>query len=358
MPMARWFSTLLVVLSCLVAAVAALAQPGGSNTYTVDGVDVDVTAADAIQARQQAMREAQRRAIRTLAERLVAPEDRAKIPPVDDAQLDRMIRGIEFARERTLANRYIATLNVVFNADAVKGWLAGSGTGISETVTRAALLVPLWKGQVGVEPLDDRNPWREAWTSLDTTGSAVPLTVVRGDQPDRNALTVEEAYVGDISALARLNQRYRAPTIVVAIAEGNKASGPITVYGLRYDTQTGARSEIARTTVPDAGQLADAARKMHARLDEEWRGVATVRRDSQDALNVYVPIRALSDWVQVRQRLGGVPAIKSVTVRSLESDRAELRLEYFGTTEQLQRVLAQAGLQLDRDAEQWRLQTR
>jgi hypothetical protein len=358
MPMARWFSTFLVVLSCLVAAIAALAQPGGSNTYTVDGVDVDVTAADAIQARQQAMREAQRRAIRTLAERLVAPEDRAKIPPVDDAQLDRMIRGIEFARERTLANRYIATLNVVFNADAVKGWLAGSGTGISETVTRAALLVPLWKGQVGVEPLDDRNPWREAWASLDTTASAVPLTLVRGDQPDRNALSVEEAYVGDISALARLNQRYRAPTIIVAIAEGNKTSGPITVYGLRYDTQTGARSEIARTTVPDTGQLADAAKKMHARLDEEWRGVATVRRDSQDALNVYVPIRALSDWVQVRQRLGGVPAIKSVTVRTLESDRAELRLEYFGSTEQLQRVLAQAGLQLDQDADQWRLQTR
>src|SRR5687767_10482110 len=120
MPMARWFSTFLVVLSCLVAAAAAPAQPGGSNTYAVEGVDVDVTAADAIQARQQAMREAQRRAIRTLAERLVAAEDRAKIPPVDDAQLDRMIRGIEFARERTLANRYIATLNVVFNADAVK----------------------------------------------------------------------------------------------------------------------------------------------------------------------------------------------------------------------------------------------
>jgi len=47
-----------------------------------------------------------------------------------------------------------------------------------------------------------------------------------------------------------------------------------------------------------------------------------------------------------------------VSVRSLESDRAELHLDYFGTAEQLQRTLAQAGLQLDKDADQWRLQVR
>ena len=70
------------------------------------------------------------------------------------------------------------------------------------------------------------------------------------------------------------------------------------------------------TTVPDAGQLAAAAKQIHAKLDEQWRGVATVRRDPQDALDVFVPIRALGDWVQVRQRLGGVPAIKSVVVRT------------------------------------------
>ncbi|HEX9555483.1 MAG TPA: hypothetical protein VF991_03245, partial [Reyranella sp.] len=64
------------------------------------------------------------------------------------------------------------------------------------------------------------------------------------------------------------------------------------------------------------------------------------------------------DWVQVRQRLGSVPAVKNVAVRNLESDRAELRLEYFGTTDELQRTLALAGLTLDKDADKWRLQAR
>ena len=110
--------------------------------------------------------------------------------------------------------------------------------------------------------------------------------------------------------------------------------------------------------MPDAGQLPDAAKKIHAKLDEEWRSIAVVRRDSQAGLDVVVPIRQLSDWVQIRQRLGAVPAVKSVTVRALESERAEVRLEYFGTQDQLQRTLAQAGLQLDKDADQWRLQAR
>jgi hypothetical protein len=182
--------------------------------------------------------------------------------------------------------------------------------------------------------------------------------VVRGDQLDQNALSVEEAYVGDVSALSRLNERYHAPTIIVATLEGDKNSGALTVGGVRYDTQTGARSELPRIPVADAGQLADAAKKLHAKLDEEWRNIAVVRRDAQAGLDVVVPIRELSDWVQIRQRLGAIPAVKSVTVRSLESDRADLHLEYFGTEDQLQRTLAQAGLQLAKDADQWRLQAR
>jgi hypothetical protein len=353
----RWFPTIVVALLAALA-VGGGAQAQGNNAYTVTDVDVDVTGADALQARQQGLGEARRKAAKMLVDRLVTPDERARVQIPDDARLEGMVRGIEFVRERSAPTRYIATLNVVFSPDAVKAWLGGSGAKVAETVSRAALVIPLWKGKSGVEPLDDRNPWREAWQALNTAGSAVPVTVVRGDQLDQSAVSAEQAYVGDVSALSRLNERYRAPTIIVAVVEGDKDSGPLTVGGLRYDTQTGARSEIPKVPVQDAGQLADAAKQMHAKLDEQWRGVAVVRRDAQDTLDVMVPIRALSDWVQVRQRLGGVPAIKSVAVRTLEADRADIRLEYFGTPEELQRTLAQAGLALDKDADKWRLQAR
>jgi hypothetical protein len=358
MPPARWFPTIVVALLAALAAAGGAVAQGAGNDFTVNGVDVDVTGADAVQARELGLREARRKAAAMLVDRLVAADDRARTTVPDDARLQGMVRGIEFVRERSAPGRYIATLNVVFSPGAVKAWLGDGGVKPGETVARPALVVPLWKGKAGLEPLDDRNPWRDAWRTLDSTGSAMPVTLVRGDSTDQTAASSEQAYVGDISALSRLNERYRAPVVIVAVIEGDKEGGPLTMSGLRYDAQTGARSEIAREPVPGAGQLGDAAKKMHARLDEQWRGMAVVRRDSQDALDVYVPIRALGDWAQVRQRLGSVPAIKNIVVRTLEADRADLRLEYFGTPEELQRTLALAGLTLDRDASKWRLQVR
>ena len=359
MPIGRWFSTIVaILLTTFAAGGEASAQAVGSNSYAITGVDVDVSAADAVKAREQGIQEAKRRASRMLVDRLVAAEDRGRVPPLDDARLDNMVRGVEFVRERSVPNRYIATLNVVFAADQAKAWLADSGVKVVETVARPALVIPLWKGKAGVEALDDRNAWREAWRALDTAASSVPVTVVRGDPTDQGALSAEEAFVGDVAALSRLNERYRAPTIIVATVEGDKEAGPLNVGGVRYDMRTGARSEIAAVPVGGSAQLAETAKKMHARLDEDWRSIAVVRRDSQDSLDVVVPLRALGDWVMVRQRLGAVPAVKNVSVRSLESDRAELHLEYYGTAEELQRTLAQAGLRLDKDADRWRLQPR
>lgn len=357
MSSARKFSTILGIVLALLAGAVHGQPAGGSNTFTVDGIDVDVTAQDAVQARQKGIQEARQKAIKLLVDRMVAPEDRSRVPPVDNTRLERLVRGVEFANERTAGNRYIATLSVVFGADQVRSWLAEANIGVTETVARGALVIPLWKGKYGVEPLDDRNAWREAWSRLDTRGTAVPTALVRGDQLDQDAASVEDAFVGNVTALARLNERYRAPTIIVATAEGDP-SGPITVGGVLYDMQTGARTELPKMTVANEGQLGDAARKLHARLDEERRSLATVRRDTQDAIDVVVPLRALSDWVQVRQRLGAIPAVKTVSVRTLEADRAELRLDYFGSIDQLQKTLAQAGLQLDKEADKWRLQVR
>lgn len=362
MPPARWFfsrlSTILIAAMAVIAGGAQAQVTTAGNTFTITGIDVDVTGADAIKAREQGIREAQGKAVKLLIERMVAPEDRAKVPPLAAGQLDTMVRGVEFANERTAPNRYIATLSIVFAADPVKAWLGQGGISVVETVARAALVIPLWKGRNGVEPLDDRNPWRDAWTKLDTTASAVPIRVVRGDQIDQDAVGVEELFVGDVSALARLNERYNAPTVIVSTVEGSRDGGPLSIGGIRYDAQTGARSEIGRQSVAGVAQLDDAAKQMHARLEQAWRSVAMVRRDSQDTIDVVVPIRTLGDWVQVRQRLGSVPAIKNVTVKTLESDRADLKLEYFGSTEDLQKTLAQVGLSLAKEADQWRLQAR
>ena len=82
----RWFSTTVVALLVALAAGGGARAQAGGNAYTVTGVDVDVNAADAVQARQQGLAEARRKAAKMLVERLVTPEERARVSTPDDAQ--------------------------------------------------------------------------------------------------------------------------------------------------------------------------------------------------------------------------------------------------------------------------------
>ena len=67
MPPIRWFSTMALALLVAVAAgVEAYAQ-GGTPNFTVNDVNVDVSAADAVQAREQGIQEARRKAATMLA---------------------------------------------------------------------------------------------------------------------------------------------------------------------------------------------------------------------------------------------------------------------------------------------------
>ena len=76
MPSARIFSTILVVLTAC-APCSSWAQISNGNTFTIGGIEEDVTGADAVQARQTAIREARQKAVKLLVERMVSPEDRA-----------------------------------------------------------------------------------------------------------------------------------------------------------------------------------------------------------------------------------------------------------------------------------------
>ena len=53
MPSARKFSTILGILLALFAGIAQAQIASSGKTYTVGDIDVDVTAADAIQARAE-----------------------------------------------------------------------------------------------------------------------------------------------------------------------------------------------------------------------------------------------------------------------------------------------------------------
>ena len=54
MPIGRWFSTIVAILLATLATCGSVAaQMPGGNSYAILGIDVDVSAGDAVKAREQ-----------------------------------------------------------------------------------------------------------------------------------------------------------------------------------------------------------------------------------------------------------------------------------------------------------------
>ena len=95
------------------------AMAAADAAFSVVGVAVDVTAANAETARKAALADGQQRAFRQLLERLVPEADHGRLPKLSDSAVTELVRGYEVSGERVGPNRYIASLTFHFKPGEV-----------------------------------------------------------------------------------------------------------------------------------------------------------------------------------------------------------------------------------------------
>ena len=111
----RRFRVVCCAALALILAVALPARADDAN-FTVSDVHVDVTAANALAAKDLAQVEGQAKAFDTLMSRLAA----GKAPHLTSAQITDLVVGFEVANERTSTVRYVADYTFHFNPAAVR----------------------------------------------------------------------------------------------------------------------------------------------------------------------------------------------------------------------------------------------
>jgi hypothetical protein len=340
-----------LALALVLAVPAALAQRG-DPIFTVGGVLIEATGPDPMKARDKALVDGEKKAFDLLIRRLIAEADVEKLPPVEPGQLETMVSGFEFENERPSANRYVATLRVAFVPDQIRGYLRGAGVPFVDRMATPMLVVPLVRSKLGVSPLEERTEWREAWTRVAAVDGIVPATLIKADKPDQDLISPEQLFVGDLAAIARLGERYNARRVLVVVATG-EAEGPYTISAALYELAIGERFDQPQVTGVAANKLLEAAVRQRTRIEEDYKAIATVSRDWANAVEAVVPIKALADWIRIRKRLQNSPIIRRVDVRALESEQAYVRVEYFGSREQLDKALGQLKLTLREQAGQF-----
>ncbi|MGX7925682.1 heavy-metal-associated domain-containing protein [Tsuneonella sp. HG094] len=152
-----------------IAAVAA------SGDIQVGGIEVDVTAKSAEEAREQGWREAMKLAWKKI-----------DGPSIPDGQLYSLVSSVVIESEELGPNRYIAKLGIVFDRTRAGG-LLGRGGDVQHSAP--LLLVPVTYSAGTQTVYEIRNPWQRAWAEYQPGASTIDYVRPVGAGGDSLLLT-------------------------------------------------------------------------------------------------------------------------------------------------------------------------
>ncbi|WP_207912424.1 hypothetical protein [Parafrankia sp. BMG5.11] len=205
---------LTVALGALLGGQALLAQIAGdrgiaavaaSGDIQVGGVEVDVTAKTAEEARDEGWREAMKLAWKKIGG-----------PAIPDGQLYSMVSSVVVESEELGPNRYIARLGIVFDR-ARAGGLLGRG----EAIARSAplLLVPVTFSGGTQTVYEIRNPWQRAWAEYQPGGSRIDYVRPVGSGGDSLLVTYGQTTRRSRTWWRNVLDQFGASDVLIAIAD-------------------------------------------------------------------------------------------------------------------------------------------
>jgi phosphatidylglycerophosphate synthase len=347
MMLSRHLAALAVVAGGgLAASLPAVDAAEDSAVLSVAGVAVDVTAADAEEAKAQAVAVGQRRAIERLFKRLIPISAQDDLPGLEDGMITELVRGFEVADERVAPDRYIASLTVHFKPNGISRFLRDLGIPYAVTPSRPVVVLPLFRNGGELFLWEDDNAWRSAWASLPLADGLIRVVTPVGELADLALIDARQADEGDAESLGAIAKRYGAKDVVVAeaeVANDPLFDAPVARITLRrfYDTGIRIGGGTYSGDAPESlgAVLAIAAEEARTQLEEEWKEVNLLRFDRRDSLAVDIPISGLEDWLDIRARLVELALVRKAEISALSPGFARVILHYLGDVRHLSDAL-------------------
>jgi len=353
-------------LGLLAGRVQAQSPPdrsGEASPFVGREIAVDVTSASAAQAREQAIADAERRAVQQVLERLTLPADHARLPRPVGAALQALIEGMEVHGERVSATRYIARIDVAFRRAGIRALLRQAGIPFAETRAQPALLLPLLERERQLLLFEGDNPWAAAWAELPLLAGLRPMLLPSADAEPATLPPADRARLSSVETWRPLAARLGADSVILADAKLLEDAGgsvlDLTLHALdgAQDTTIVRRLQAAAGT-PAADLLRQAATAALSELEEQWKRSILLNFEQRGQLLVEAALGGLADLVTLRRTMQQTAAIRRVEILSLTRRQAQLLLQVLGEPAQLALALAQRGIELRQEGEAWRMAVR
>ena len=375
----------------MVFCPAANAEP--NPAYTVEGVEVDVVAENAVKAREKAVDEAQVKAYQMLAERFLGEEAMKTFKMPDPVTISAVVQDFEVTKEQLSKKRYKGTYTVRFRPNAMKMQMASKGISYSDAPKKPVLVLPFY--QVGGQTVlwSDTNPWMYAWRSFSSTTNVIlPI----GDANDIAQVNDADALQYDPVEVQELAARYGADDVAIVLASpeptGTQGRVVVNIYNNGFEGPTFVRKMeiVQQPGEEETTMFQRAAGQVRAFLGDNWKANAAynpaiaapqppvspattvttttyggqpqmpITQQAQMAPAPYTrtalgpsklyPARArfgsVQDWVRMKNTLDRVYGMQAVMIKSLKSREAVLDIRYAGDIPALQLALQNAGIMM------------
>lgn len=354
-PNALAFATQALLLATGVWGLSPAAAEEGP--YAVSKLVVDTTAKDAVAAKGRGMAEAEARAVRIVLKRLVPFAAFPQLPDLTQDDVEEMVKNVSFRREQNSTTRYLATLDVSINEEAVKQLLTTNKLPYSETLgPKIAILPVVFEGDAVKR--EGAGGWRQAWTDLDLSHSIVPADLV-DLQPSLDATTLKAILAGNSAAYAKVRGEYGDGPLVIAVGEG--------VEGGKFATRLVGVDGVGeinfgRTDQVHGGDFKTAARDAASFgfgvLEGRWKVMQSVppqqasrqegapgtpQGEPERNVVAMVEFSGLKEWQEMRAQLMNIAGIQGLEVNTLSARSASITFDYAGSLGHLQKELDQHG---------------
>ncbi len=353
-----------VLLGLALVAGEARAQSEDS-LYTVSKLPVDVAAKSAVEAKAKAMAEAGERAFHIVLKR-VAPIGAAAQLAIQPQEIESLIGGLSVRNERMSSTRYIASLDISFNEQALKEFLAGRGIPVSERRGPPIAIMPLTLE--GEKVTGAGSPWYQAWMGLDLSHGIVTATIIQ-PREGLDARLLEAVLAGDANAYEELKGAYSGQPVVVAVGQPQgegymvRLAGADGVGQINFgqtlmssgDADAVAReaAEFALSVIENRWKAQDGdAQAIGVPAPDGSEGLSAVDPEAETgeperSVVALVEFSGLQQWQEMRNRLMYVPGLQGFEVNQLSARGASVSFGYAGSLGHLQKVLAENGFSFE-----------
>ena len=303
-----------------------------TEELVVQNIAVDVTGESAVEAQEQAFATAELSAFESLMQKMVAPQDLAKVPAPTPEQLKSFIASFSVQDEKRSDVRYMANLQYRFNSDRIRNFLQTHKILFSEKLVHPILIVPF------LDPSheeDTRDLWGKAWQKIDLKPYSLSFvtahpTTVPETFPMGNTATGEPLRI--------LGQKHKASHVAVIrmrteTPETLDTEESSQCYLDLYPSSLGQPDHKIETSMPflkdmNLEKLIEAIHKGLREIEQfHLADTQETKSGPKETMELLVPTNTMDQWHKNLQMLKGISGLLVQNVKSISKSTAHVMVQ-------------------------------